>query len=300
VALLDIRQRAGHLFLAVMLGHVILISAQVQSKGGVPVLEAVTFGVFAEVQRGASAGVSVFRRAWSDYVGLRYVNADNDTLRAQLADVQVQLQEQRALAERSRGFEQLLDLRDRSNLNTMAAEIIAAGATPDFRTVTIDKGSLSGLKSDMAVIAPAGVVGRVIVSSLRAAKVQLLIDRNAAAGAIVERSRAQGAIVGGGDERLRMEYVSEVSDVVVGDVVMTSGIDGIFPKGYVIGRVASVEKNGTAYKQILVTPAVDFSSLEQVLVVLTPTPAHEAGDPGDTVVGPARPADKAAASGRKP
>jgi rod shape-determining protein MreC len=293
VALLDIRQRAGHLFLAVMLGHVILISAQVQSKAGVPVLEAVTFGAFAEVQRAASAGVSVFRRAWNGYVGLRHVNAENDALKTRVADLQVELQEQQALADRSRGLQQLLDLRDHSNLNTMAAEIIAAAATPDFRTVTLDKGSQSGIKADMAVIAPAGVVGRVIVTSPRAAKVQLLIDRNAAAGAIVERSRAQGAIVGGGDGRLLMEYVSEVSDVAAGDIVMTSGIDGIFPKGFPIGRVASVEKNGTAYGQILVTPAVDFTSLEQVLVVLTPTPAHEAGDPGLS-------ADKAAAAGRKP
>jgi rod shape-determining protein MreC len=306
VALLDIRQRAGHLFLVVMLGHVILISAQVQSKAGVPVLEAITFGVFAEVQRGASAGVSVFRRAWSGYVGLRRVNTDNEALKARLADLEVQLQEQRALADRSRGLEQLLDLRDHSDLNTMAAEIIAAGATPDFRTVTIDKGSQSGLKTDMAVIAPGGVagpggvVGRVLVSSARAAKVQLLIDRNAAAGAIVERSRAQGAVVGRGDGMLRMDYVSEVSDVAVGDVVMTSGIDGIFPKGFVIGRVESVEKNGTAYGQILITPAVDFSSLEQVLVVLTPTAAHEAGDPGDKAAGPPLPSDKAATPGRKP
>jgi rod shape-determining protein MreC len=280
VALLDIRQRAGHLFIAVMLGHIILISAQVQSRSGVPVLEAVTFGLFAEVQRGVSTGVSVFRDAWSSYVGLRQVKSENDALKERLAELQIQVQEQRALADRSRGLEALLELRDRSNLNTTAAEIIAAGATPDFRTVTIDKGSLNGVQSDMAVIAPEGVVGRVVVSSPRAAKVQLLIDRNAAAGAIVERSRAQGAVVGGGDERLRMEYVSEVSDVEVGDVVMTSGIDGIFPKGFVIGRVESVEKAGTAYKQggIVVKPAVDFSSLEQVVVVLTPTPAREAAD----------------------
>ena len=83
----------------------------------------------------------------------------------------------------------------------------------------------------MAVIAPAGVVGRVVVPSARAAKVQLLIDRNAAAGALIERSRAQGVVVGAGDERLRMEYVSELADVVVGDVVVTSGIDGIYPEG---------------------------------------------------------------------
>jgi rod shape-determining protein MreC len=291
VALLDIRQRAGHLFIAVMLGHIILISAQVQSRSGVPVLETVTFGLFAEVQRDASAGMSILRDAWRSYVGLRQVKSENDALQQRLADLQIQLQEQRALADRSRGLEELLELRDRSNLDTAAAEIIAAGATPDFRTVTIDKGSLNGLRSDMAVIAPAGVVGRVVTSSPRAAKVQLLIDRNAAAGAIVERSRAQGAVVGGGDERLRMDYVSEVSDVEVGDVVMTSGIDGIFPKGFVIGSVESVEKAGTAYRQIVVKPAVDFSSLEQVLVVLTPTPAREAGD---------KDKDKDPVQGRKP
>jgi rod shape-determining protein MreC len=129
--------------------------------------------------------------------------------------------------------------------------------------------------ADMAVIAPAGVVGRVVMPATRAAKVQLLIDRNAAAGALVERSRAQGVVTGGGDDRLRMDYVSEVADVIVGDLVVTSGIDGIYPKGYVIGQVESVVKSGNAYKTITVRPAVDFTSLEEVLVVLTPTPTRE-------------------------
>jgi rod shape-determining protein MreC len=278
MALLDIRQRAGHLLLAVTLGHIILISAQVQSKSGMPVLEAAAFGMFAEVQRSISSGVSVFRRGWSGYVGLRHVKMDNEALRRQLADAEVQLQEQRALADRSLGLEKLLDLRDRSNLQTLAAEIIAAGATPDFRTLTIDKGAANGLQADMAVIAPAGVVGRVVVPSTRAAKVQMLIDRNAAAGAIVERTRAQGVVVGIGDDRLRLEYVSEVSDVVVGDMVVTSGIDGIYPKGFIIGRVEAVERTGGSYKQITIKPAVDFSSLEEVLVVMTPTPARQAAE----------------------
>jgi rod shape-determining protein MreC len=275
VALLDIRQRAGYLFLAVTLGHIILISAQVNSRSGVPVLEQVTFGVFAEVQRGTSSGVSVFRRAWNSYVGLRHTKTENDYLKSQLASVQIQLQEQRALADRSRGLEQLLELRDRSKLRTAGAEIIGASATPDFRTLTIDKGTREGLRPDMAVIAPAGIVGRIVVPSARAAKVQLLIDRYAAAGAIIERSRAQGVVIGAGDERLRMEYVSELADIAVGDDVVTSGIDGIFPKGFVIGRVEAVDRSGGAYKRIVVKPAVDFSSLEAVLVVLTPTPAHD-------------------------
>ena len=274
MALLDIRQRAGYLFLAVLLGHIILISAQVNTKGGVPALEAGVFGVFAEVQRGTSSIVSVISDIWSGYVGLRQVRADNEVLRKRLAETEVALQQQRALADRSHLLENLLELRDRTTLKTTGAEIIAAGATPDFRTVTIDKGTREGLAADMAVIAPAGVVGRVVVPSASAAKVQLLVDRNAAAGAVIERreSRAQGVVVGTGEGLLRMEYVSEIADIVVGDVVVTSGIDGIYPKGFVIGRVESVEKTGSTFKTILVKPAVDFSSLEEVLVVLS-TPA---------------------------
>src|SRR5581483_2764722 len=169
----------------------------------------------------------------------------------QLADAQIQLQEQRALADRSRSLEQLLQLRNNSDVQTVAAEIIGDAAAPDFRTMTIDKGTNDGLRPDMAVIAPAGVVGRVVVPSGRAAKVQLLIDRNAAAGALIARSRAQGVVVGEGDERLRLEYVSEVADVVTGDLVVTSGIDGIFPKGFVIGRIESVEKASGMYKRIV-------------------------------------------------
>jgi rod shape-determining protein MreC len=280
VALLDIRQRAGYLFFALLLGHVLLISTQVASRTGVPVIQAVTFGAFAEVQRGVSAGASSITRVWRDYTELRRVRAENDELRRELAAAQVAAQEQRAMADRARGLGALLALRDRSNLTTLAAEVIAGAAMPDFQTITIDKGARDGLRGDMAVIAPAGVVGRVVVPSLRAAKVQLLIDRNAAAGALVERSRAQGVVVGAADRRLQMEYVSEVADVVVGDLVVTSGIDGIYPKGYAIGRVETVERAGGAYKRIVVRPAVDFSSIEEVLVVLTLAPGREAAEGG--------------------
>jgi rod shape-determining protein MreC len=276
VALTDIRQRSGYLFLGVVLGHILLISAQVNSKKGVPVLEAVTFGIFSEVQRTLSGGVGGVREVWSNYVGLRHVKAENDELKRQLAAAQIALQEQRTLADQARGLQKLLELRQRVELATTGAEIIGAAASPDFRTVTIDKGTRDGLRPDMAVIAPAGVVGRIVVPSARSAKVQLLVDRNAAAGVVVERTRAQGVVVGGGDDRLQMQYVSEASDVVVGDLVVTSGIDTIYPKGLAVGRVESVEKNGPAFKRIVVKPTVDFTQLEEVLIVLTPTPAKEA------------------------
>ena len=276
MAVLDLRQRAGSLFLAVMLGHILLISAQVNSHSGVPVIESVTFSVFSEIQRVLTGGTTGIRRFWSGYVDLRHVKAENDSLRRDLAAAQVASQQERALAERSRYFQRLLDLRDRSHLKMTAAEIVAAGASPDFRTLTIDRGARDGLKPNMAVIGAAGVVGRVIVAGFRSAQVQMLLDRNAAAGALIERSRAQGVAVGRGDDRLQMEYVSEVADILVGDPVVTSGIDGIFPKGFTLGRVEAIDKRGPTYERIIIKPAIDFASLEEVLVVTTPV--TEAGE----------------------
>ena len=269
----DMRQRGGLLFVAVVVAHIIIISAQVPagSRSKVPLLESVTFGVFSEVQRVATGGLTGWRDMWRGYVALQDVRVENDQLRRQLSDLQIQLQQQRALADRSRQLERLLGMRDRAPLKTTAAAVIGAGATPDFRTMTIDKGTREGLRPDMAVLAPSGVVGRIIIPSARAAKVQLIIDRNAAAGALIERSRAQGVVVGGGDaERLRLDYVSETADVQVGDLVVTSGIDGIYPKGFVIGRIERIERGSSGFSEIEVRPAVDFSALEEVLVVLTP------------------------------
>ncbi len=258
------------LFVLVVVAHIILISAQVTSKSGMPVLQAVAFGLVAEVQRGGAGAVDAVTSLWTGYVDLRGLRSENEQLRQQLADAQIRLQQERALAQKSGELTALLELRKKLPLVTTAAEVIAAAATPDFRTVTIDKGTTSGLRPDMAVVAPDGVVGRVIVPSGRAAKVQLLIDRNAAAGALVERTRAQGVAMGTGEDTLRLDYVLGTSDVKVGDIVVTSGIDGIYPKGFVIGRVDFVERAGNAYRAIRIRPATDFTSLEDVLVVLTP------------------------------
>jgi len=279
MALLDIRQRTGYLFIAVTIGHIILVSAQVNTNRGIPILEAVTFGVFAEVQRAASSAIGGIQTSWTDYVALQQVRTENQQLQNEIAQIRVRLQQERGLAQRSRTLEQLLDLRTQAaDLTTVAANVIAGGASPDFRTITVDKGTTDGLRPDMAVIAPAGVVGRIITPSARAAKVQLLIDRNAAAGALVERSRAQGVAEGSGGD-LRLNYVSGTADVEVGDTVVTSGIDGIYPKGFVIGQIQSVQRGAGGLDTIVLRPAVDFSSIEAVLVVTTPPVAVEGDAP---------------------
>jgi rod shape-determining protein MreC len=276
MALVDIRQRTGYLFLAVVVGHVVLISTQVTTKRGVPMLEAAVFEVFSEVQRASNAVTTGVRTRWQDYFALTQVKAENEQLKQQLGQLRVELQQERGLATQSQSLQQLLGLKTSIQVQTTAANVIAGGASPDFRTVTIDKGTGDHLHADMAVIAPAGVVGRIIVPTSRASKVQLLIDRNAAAGAIVERTRAQGVVVGTGADELRMDYVAGSADVKAGDLVVTSGIDGIYPKGFVIGQIQSVRRGAGEYSAIVIRPAVDFSSLEEVLVVLTPPAAAEA------------------------
>ena len=276
MALLEVRPKAGYVFLAVVVGHMVLISAQVNSKSGVPILETATLGTLAEIQRGTSAVLDGVQGTWSGYVALRGVHTENEALKNELAQARVEVQQQRALADRTRSLEAILNLSSSLELRTAAARIIGAAPSPELRTVTIDKGSNQGVRVDMAVIAPGGVVGRVVVAGARASRVQLLVDRNAAAGALVERSRAQGVAIGAGDDRLRLEYVSQTADITPGDTLVTSGIDGIYPKGFVIGRVDQVQKVG-AYPSIIVTPAVDFSRIEDVLVVLTPTEAEQAG-----------------------
>lgn len=269
MAIADIRQRPGVLLGAAILLHVVLISAQVNTASGIPILQVVTFGSFSEVQRATIKSIGGLRNMWSGYVALRKVQEENDALKQEVASLQVRLQEERAEAQRTDNLRQLLELRERAQLDTVAAEVIAGAANPDFRTVTIDKGSSEDLATDMAVISPAGVVGRVILPSRRASQVQLLIDRNAAAGALIERTRVQGVVMGVGDGTLKMQYVPGTADVKTGDLVVTSGIDGIYPKGFVIGTIDKVDRGLGAFHEIVVRPAVEFTRLEEVLVVRT-------------------------------
>ncbi len=281
--MLDIRQRTGYLFLAVMVGHVILISAQVQTRDGAKVLESVTFGLFAGVQRGTSGLVDGWHRLWSGYVALRGLHAENEALKRRVSELEVQVQQERAVAQRSQKLQQLLDLKSQTTLPTLAADVIAGDATPGIPSVWIDKGEREGVRPDMAVIAPAGIVGRILGPlAAHAARVQLIIGQNAGAGAMIERSRAGGVVIGtAGDPPLLMEYVSNLSDVQIGDIVVTAGNDGIYPKGFPIGRVATAERGVGLYKTIKVRPVVDFSNVEEVLVVLSPPPELPLPTAGD-------------------
>ena len=292
--MLDVKRRTGFLLLAMSVGHLLLISLQVQSKSGVPVFQAVTFGLFARVQGTTASTLYGIRHFWGSYVWLRGVRAENETLKEQVAQLQVTLQEQRALASRSARLQELLDLRSASALQTVAAEVIAGNPNPGMLTITIGRGSQDGVQKDMAVIAPTGIVGRIIGNpAAHASRVQLIIDRNAGAGAFTERTHSGGMVAGADkDPPLIMDLVSNLADVKPGDVVVASGVDGIYPKGFVIGRVETSERGTGLYRNITVRPVVDFSSLEEVLVVMVPSrpgALDESAEPAAAAPAPAGP-----------
>ena len=312
--MLEIHRRTGYLLLATLVAQIILISAQVRTTSGTRVLQAVTFGVFSQVQLGTAWVFGGVRSVWDGYIGLHGAHQENLQLRQALQQARVKILEQQALAQRSAQLERVLDLRQRTPLRTVAANVIAGDATGIFRTLTIDKGSSSGLRKDMAVIAPAGVVGRIVEPpSLYAAKVQLLIDKEAGAGAIIERSGVGGVVVGqdrDNEPPLDLQFVSNLSDAKVGDRLVTSGLDSIFPRGITIGTLVKVEKGVGLYKRIAVAPAVDFAEIGTVLVVLdppqttgpsptggTPPTAATAVRPGTPVARPATAAAAPAAAG---
>ena len=284
MALLDIRQRTGWLFAAVVVSHIILISAQVTTKRGVPVLQEMTFGVFAEMQRATTSAVGSAQDAWQNYFALQQIREENERLHGEVTQLQIALEQERTVAQQTRALQQLLDLKSSTPFETAAATVIGSGADPEFRTITIDKGTQDGLRADMAVVSPAGVVGRILMTTARASKVQLLIDRDAAAGVLVERSRVSGVVIGvGSAEELAytaglvdLAYVPGSADVKQGDRVVTSGIDGIYPKGLPVGEIQSAQRVGGEWR-IKLTPAVDFASLETVLVVLKAPEARAEG-----------------------
>ncbi len=273
------------LLVAICLVHVLLISSQVQSRSGMPVLESVAFGALARVQ-GAVAGLAdAVRSTWSQYFALRGVERDNAALRQRVLELEGQLQAERARASSARALEEALRLQQETTVRTLAARVIAGNPAPGAMTVTIDRGERDGVAPDMAVIAGGGVVGRILGRpAAHWARVQLLIGRDAGAGAVLEASGRGGFLAGGyGDGLYRLELVSPLTPVTVGEKVVTSGQDGLYPRGYALGTVERVEGEGRD-RVILVRPGVDFSHIEIVLVVLALPP-----DPDGSARVPVRP-----------
>jgi rod shape-determining protein MreC len=267
---LAIHRRTLSLLLVISVGHVLLISVQVQSKSGLPLLESASFDVFSGAQHGSSSLADGVVSIWRRYLALGGVARQNEALQAQVVELEGVLASERAVAGQERGLESLLHFRQTIDIPTVAARVIAGSPAPESLTITIDRGSADGLANSMAVLAPAGVVGRVIGDPTpHLAQVQLLIGRTAAAGAYLERTGTGGVVAGGyANPPLQMLYLPSSADVEVGDRVLTSGQDSLFPRGFLIGTVDRTERGAGLYRTTMVRPAVDFSHIDVVLVSL--------------------------------
>jgi len=162
----------------------------------------------------------------------------------------------------------LLDFKETQDIDTLPARVIGEDASSWFRTIMIDKGSEHGVTEGMPVVVAEGVVGRVVRSSPRFARVLLITDASSAVASLLQENRARGVCRGQGD-LLIFDFVLRQEEVAVNDRVVTSGMGDVFPKGLVIGHVKSVDSQEYGlFQTIEVKPAVDFSHLEEVLVLL--------------------------------
>jgi rod shape-determining protein MreC len=266
-------RRTRTLLAGLVILHLVVISRQVDARGGTSVLARAIFATLSPVQRAAHAVVRTVGGTWSAYVGLRGVKGENDRLQEKVRHLEVLLQERQQQARESERLRAIFDLRPVLPVDTLVAEVVARDGVPWYRTLTIDKGEAHGVALNAPVISATGVVGRVVAVGPSAAKVQLLLDRDSGAGVRLERSRVTGVVSGqlGPGEAMSfdmvLKYVPLTADVQVGDVVITSGLDQIYPRGLMVGRVSSVSRGAGLFKEITVAPSAGFHDLEQVLVV---------------------------------
>ncbi len=239
------------------------------------------------VQSGYASFTSGVRGTTSMYlkmVGIKKQNIElvheNEELRAKLGAItELKLENER--------LTKLLDFKRSTNMNLLAAKVIARDLSPDHYAIRINRGTRNGLKKLMGVITVEGVVGYVLKADADSAQVLVLTDRSSAIDGIVQRTRARGLISGKNQSSCRLRYLERADDVAAGDLIVTSGLQGYFPKGFPIGRLTSVRKTDYGISQEAeVAPVVNPSNLEELFVVLGA--GHEDFNErfGDTDFGP--------------
>jgi rod shape-determining protein MreC len=226
---------------------------------------------------GATSGF--FQQIWN----FRSTAKENEQLKERLAQVETELHTARTAATENERLKALLDLRDQSNIKSVPARVIARDPSVWFNTISINRGTSSGVEVNMPVVTAGGIVGRIITAGPWSSQVMLITDEKAGAGAVVGQlgqSGALGSVRGRSDlgvGLIEMRYVSGLEKVEVNDYVMTTGQDGIYPPGLNVGRVVEV-KNGTATQahQILIQPGAQIDHLEEVAVLLYHPPPRSA------------------------
>jgi rod shape-determining protein MreC len=266
---------------AVMLGQFLLLSYQITRSHNVRLIKVWTVAIMRPFQYSVGGMVDSTARAWTNLRNLRSAQKQNQQLLAELMAARYQIQQLSERAAEAGRLRALLDFKARLPFPTLAAEVIASSPGEGSNAVFIDKGSKSGLTTDLAVIAPTGIVGKIIAVFPSTAQVLLITDPSSGVGCILEKSRVQGVLKGDNRNLCQLHYVMNEESVSAGDAVLTSGMDQIYPKDLPLGTVVEA-REGNIYKTIIVKPTAALDRLETVLVALKPAAPEERPSSGVT------------------
>ena len=235
--------------------------------------EQVIIEIVSPLQKIILQTIRITEGVWLKYFHLINVRDENRDLKKELDAIRMENNQYRELLTSNQRLQNLFQFKETLNYPVLAVQVIGWDPTGWFKSVIIDKGANSGLKVNMAVVNASGVVGRLVAVSPNYAKVLLIIDQNSAVDCIIQRSREKSILKGFTSKICKLDYVVKTSDVVVGDMVITSGMGRVFPKGLPVGEVIEVvSRPGELFKDIEVRPVVDFSKLEELLVILKEDP----------------------------
>lgn len=206
---------------------------------------------------------------WGNYIALWDVREENERLKAELDKYKATTIEYREAVATNVRLSKLLQLKNTLPAPTLTAQVVGRDPSLWFRTIIIDRGSSEGVEKGMPVVTVEGVVGQIFETSPNYAKVLLANDPNSAIDVIVQKNRVQGILKGKGSNGFQLLYVLKNADVVEHDAIVTSGLGDVFPKGIPAGKVSLVAKSRRGmFQEIEVEPAVDFSQLEYVIIIM--------------------------------
>ena len=229
-----------------------------------------TISVLAPFQEVIASSSRFIKGIWRHYFNLVLVSEENDQLKKQLSRAQELKNEWVEARLANDRLRELMNIGKGFSQELVYAEVVGRDPTAWFKTVIINKGYKDNVAVGMPVVVPEGIVGQVVDTSGRYAKVLLIVDQNSAVDALVQRSRARGVLKGEFADQCRLEYVLRKEDAQVGDTVVSSGLDNVFPKGLRIGEIKEISGESTEmFHTIIVSPYVDFEKLEELLVVRT-------------------------------
>ena len=266
---------------ALLLLHLTLISVQVEDPSGTLLLKRWILTVGAPILSGTASLSRGASSLWHDYVWLRGAREENERLQETVHRISLlnssleQMREENVRLQKLLGFEEIVPYQ------TVGARVV--GRAPNFLagTLYLDRGSRDGVRSDLPVVSAFGIVGRTVLVTPHGCQVQLLTNADASTGVMVERTRSPGVARGTENLLLDLNYINNTEEVNAGDVVVTSGLDGIYPKGLPVGRVTDSEKGKTGFRSIRVEPSADLLRIEEVLILLNaPKPGGAVPAPG--------------------